>query len=307
RSDAVVILLTDGKLVPVYDDFARYQEVYEESRKRLLELASLCGEHGIRVCTIALGREEKVDGELMRTVADRTGGTYRHVASAPDVVEAYREIAVEQRSMMPAEPVEPAVVEEPTANDSGGGLPWWVRLSIQDVASASDVPEESSPAGTVAERKRAWTSSGITAFPSNFCLASGGLLGVLIGVVAVGSQKRQRWAAHFSTAAFGTKDRRVRGYLKPMDSPGMNSARPNIGLENPGVGTIKVGCGTGLLPRIQTTMKFTGTSDGTPPELHVLKGQVTVEGETVTSLRMKDGDILEFEGMRYQYLRGNRR
>ena len=58
---------------------------------------------------------------------------------------------------------------------------------------------------------------------------------------------------------------------------------------------------------LQTTMRFNGTTDGTPPELFVMKGQVTIEGEAVTSRKLKDGDVLEFEGLLYQYLRGNRR
>ena len=133
------------------------------------------------------------------------------------------------------------------------------------------------------------------------------MLAAFIGLVAVGSEKRQRWATRFSTAVFGTGERRVRGYLKPVDPAGTNSARANVGLENPGVDKIKVGCGTTFLPHIQTTVEFIGTTDGTPPELHVESGQVTVEGKIVTTRKMKDGDILELEGMRYQYLRGNRR
>jgi len=304
RSDAVVVLLTDGKLIPVYDDFARYEEIYRKSRKRLLELASLCGEQGIRVCTIALGREERVDGDLMRTIADRTGGTYRHIASAPDVVAAYRQIATEQRTVVPDEPVRAA---GPQADDQDGGARSRLGLALQDVASASDRPRGPSGDGDIAERAKASSASGISAFPSDFCLGSAGVLAIFIGVVAVGSEKRQRWAAQFSTALFGTGERRVRGYLKPVDSPGTNSARANVGLENPGVDTIKVGNGTAFLPHMETTVEFIGTTDGTAPELHVESGEVTIEGEAVTSRKLRDGDILELEGMLYQYLRGNRR
>ena len=297
RSDAVIVLLTDGKLVPVYDDYANYDGIYGRSRARLLELASLFGEQGIRICTIALGREEKVDGDLMRTVAKRAGGTFRQVVSASDVVEAYRGVAVEQR---------PAVTETPRAKGEARGKSRR-GFGLQDVASASDEPRGPLSEGDPAEHANESSASAITAFPSDFCLGSASVLGILIGLVAVGSQKRQRWAARFSTALFGTGERRVRGYLKPVDPPGTNSARANIGLENPGVDTIKIGNGTAFLPHLETTVEFIGTTDGTTPELCVESGRVTIEGEEVTSRKLRDGDILELEGVLYQYLRGNRR
>ena len=303
QRDAVVVLLTDGKLIPVYDDFDHYEQIYRTSLKRLLELASLCREHRIRVCTIALGPEEKVDGELMRTIAERTGGTYRHVASAPDVVEAYREIAAEQR---PVVQEQPALATEPRAEEPvgrGGSL-----HGLQDLASASDRPEGPSDAGDLAERARPSSSSAITAFPSDFCLGSAGVLAMFIGLVAVGTEKRQKWAGRFFSAnLFGTGERRVRGYLKPIDPPGTNSARANIGLENPGLASLKIGTGTQFIPQVDAEVEFLGTTDGSPPSIHVESGCVLVEGVASSTRKLKDGDVIEIDGLRYQYLRGNRR
>ncbi|MCK5438891.1 MAG: hypothetical protein KAI97_03055, partial [Gemmatimonadetes bacterium] len=144
-------------------------------------------------------------------------------------------------------------------------------------------------------------------FPSEFCLGSAGILAIFIGMIAVGTEKRQKWAMRFSTSLFGTGEKRVRGYLKPIDLAGTTSARACIGLENPGVETVRVGGGTSFLPHVEATMEFAGTKDGSPPELHVEGGSVTVEGEAVTTRKLKDGDIVDIEGQRYQYLRGNRR
>jgi Mg-chelatase subunit ChlD len=304
RVDAVVVLLTDGKLIPVYDDYAHYEETYRASRKRLLDLAGLFSEEGIRVCTITLGREEKVDGELMADVAQLAGGTHRHVEVAADVVDAYREIALEQA---PQPSRERELAAERLVGERNGNAERWSGFGMQDVASAAEpsarVPEE----GEIAERARVSSAGAIAAFPSDFCLGSAGVIAIFIGVIAVGTEKRQRWATRFSTALFGTGHRRVRGYLKPFDAPGTDSARANIGLENPGVESIRVGSGTPFISHVEATVEFVGTTDGTAPELLVERGTVTVEGEAVTTRKLKDGDIVEIDGMAYQYLRGNRR
>ena len=289
-SAAVIVLLTDGKLIPVYDNFASYEKTYKKSRKRLLELASLCAEQGIRICTIGLGREEKVDGGLLKDIAARTGGTYHHVVSASNVAAAYRTVAGEQR---PSAPVE--VVEAP-------GI-----LELQDVAAASETTESPREKKIRQKRVGASPSSVFDAFSPEFCLGSAGVLAIFIGMIAVGTEKRQKWAMRFSTSLFGTGEKRVRGYLKPIDSVGTASARVCIGLENPGVESVRVGGGTSFLPQVEATMEFAGTRDGSPPELHVESGIVTVEGEAATLRKLKDGDVLDIEGHRYQYLRGNRR
>ncbi|MCK4914571.1 MAG: VWA domain-containing protein [Candidatus Eisenbacteria sp.] len=287
-ADAVIVLLTDGKLIPVYSSYARYEATYDRSRRRLLELASLCAEQGIRICTIGLGRSSKVDGELLTDISTRTGGTYRHVAAASGVAEAYRAIASEQR---PSPPVE--VVEAPRTPE------------LQDAVTASETSE--SPRETKVKHVGARPSSASSAFSSEFCLGSAGILAVFVGMIAVGTEKRKKWAMRFTTAIFGTGEMRVRGYLKPIDVDGIASARACIGLENPGVESVRVGSGTSFIPQIEAIMEFTGTKDGSPPELHVEGGRVTVEGKAVTTRKLKDGDVVDIEGLRYQYLRGNRR
>ena len=64
---------------------------------------------------------------------------------------------------------------------------------------------------------------------------------------------------------------------------------------------------TSFLPHVEATMEFAGTKDGSPPELHVESGIVTVEGEAVTTRKLRDGDVVDIDGQCYQYLRGNRR
>ncbi len=289
-SAAVIVLLTDGKLIPVYRTYAQYEATYDRSRRRLLELASLCADEGIRICTIGLGRKSKVDGELLADISARTGGTYRHVASASNVAGAYRAVAREQRPLAPVE-----VVKAPSV------------LDVQDAAAASET--SGSPQEKKLERKRveARPLSAFSALSSEFCLGSAGILAIFVGMIAVGTERRQRWAMCFSTSLFGTGEQRVRGYLKPIDVAGTASARPCVGLENPGVESVRVGSGTSFLPSVAAIMKFTGTKDGSPPELRVESGTVTVEGEAVTTRKLRDGDVVDIEGHRYQYLRGNRR
>ena len=101
---------------------------------------------------------------------------------------------------------------------------------------------------------------------------------------------------------------RVRGYLKPIDPPGVSTARPCVGLENPGTKTVRVGLGTPYASYArETSVEFIGTRDGTPPEIRVVSGTVLVDGEVVETKQLADGDIIEIEGLQYQYLRGNRR
>ena len=301
---AVIVLLTDGKLIPVYDDFANYEATYRKSRRRLLELASLCAKDGIRINTIGLGREDKVDGGLLEEISARTGGTYRHVASASNVAEAYRAIAAERR---PSAPVAVVGAQDgrgahPAGNDASVG-----GFGLQDVASASETPGPLTAKSLGDKHTAASPSSGRTAFPAEFCLGSAGILAVFIGMIAVGTEKRQKWAKRFATNLFGTGEKRVRGYLKPIDPLGTNSARACIGLENPGVESVRVGSGTSFIPHVEATVEFVGTRDGSPPEINVETGSVAIEGEGVTARKLKDGDVIEIDGLRYQYLRGNRR
>ena len=36
-------------------------------------------------------------------------------------------------------------------------------------------------------------------------------------------------------------------------------------------------------------------------------GSVTIDGKATTARKLRDGDIIEIDGLLYQYLRGNRR
>ncbi|MFH1864310.1 MAG: hypothetical protein ABIK85_00375, partial [Candidatus Eisenbacteria bacterium] len=208
-----------------------------------------------------------------------------------------------QRSSAPID-----VVRAPARRDAPLEDPAPARnLALQDVATASSDPRPPRERRGAREPEASPTSDGLPAFPSDFCLASAGILAVFIGMIAVGSEKRQSWAARFSTNLFGTGQKRVRGYLKPIDPPGSSSARANIGLENPGLESVKVGNGTPFMSTVEATLEFIGTTDDSPPELHVEGAGVTVEGEAVTVRKLRDGDIVDVEGLRYQYLRGNRR
>ena len=301
RSQAVIVLLTDGKLIPVYDDYSKYDGIYKASRKRLLELAALCREEGIQICTIGLGRADKLDGDLLEALADRTGGTYAHVADATNVAAAYRGVAASQRPQAPIE-----VVEAPVKRDKPATAPAR-RVNLQDTAAAANIQEQTPDQRAASLRRTSRPKGGLEAFPSDFCLASAGILAVFVGMIAVGTEKRQKWATRFSKNLFGTGQKRVRGYLKPIDPPGETTARANIGLENPGLDAVTIGNGTPFLSTAEVTLEFIGTTDDSPPELHVEGEGVTVEGEPVTVRKLRDGDIVDVEGLRYQYLRGNRR
>ena len=94
---AAVVLLTDGKLVPVYDDYAKYDSIYHASRKRLRELASLFGQAGIPIHTVGLGSAKRIDGDLLDDIARRSGGTYHHVPRSDDLVRTYGDIMAAMR------------------------------------------------------------------------------------------------------------------------------------------------------------------------------------------------------------------
>jgi hypothetical protein len=146
-------------------------------------------------------------------------------------------------------------------------------------------------------------------FPVDFCNRVAALLAVLVGVVAVGTERRAKWVAPFTGNLFGSGRRRVRGYLRPVDPPGVQSARPAIGLENVGLERIRVGVDAPLPECARDAIiEFAGTKDGSPPTVTVLKGTVTIAGQPPQEDRpLKDGDLLEIEGLKYQYLRGKRK
>ena len=113
----------------------------------------------------------------------------------------------------------------------------------------------------------------------------------------------------FFTRAIGPQEQRVRGYLKPVDPPGSASARAIIGIENPGLPTLEVGQGTPYASFVRETLiEFVGTRDGTPPVMHVLRGEVTIDGEAIEEeQKLRDGQVITIEGAMYMYLRGSRK
>jgi hypothetical protein len=145
-------------------------------------------------------------------------------------------------------------------------------------------------------------------FPSRLYQVSTGVLALLLGVVAVGMGRRQAWAEFF-TKPLWREEQKVRGYLKPFyKNDGVRTARVVIGLENEGLPAVRIGAGTEYAGFARsTTLEFVGTTNGAPPTLHVEKGSVKVGGEEVTTpLVLRDGDVIEIEGVAYTYLRGGR-
>ncbi|MCD4690682.1 VWA domain-containing protein, partial [bacterium] len=121
---AYVILLTDGKLIPIYDDFARYDEIYRGSRAQLRRLGKLFAEVGIPIYSVGLGKAEKVDGELLAQVSESSGGAYRHAASSNRLQGVFESLMED-------------VIAEPIAVVEVGGEE---ALMVARSVSASDAP-----------------------------------------------------------------------------------------------------------------------------------------------------------------------
>ncbi|MBD3348849.1 MAG: hypothetical protein GF400_06595, partial [Candidatus Eisenbacteria bacterium] len=90
-----VVLLTDGKLIPCYDDYSKYDQIYAASRERLVELGKLFGEAGVPVYAVGLGAAEDVDGSLLEDIAWESGGSYLHAPTSADVSRAFHEIVAD--------------------------------------------------------------------------------------------------------------------------------------------------------------------------------------------------------------------
>jgi hypothetical protein len=284
-SDGVVILMTDGALVPVYDDYAQYDRIYAEKSDRLRDIARRLGAMGVPVHVLAVGPASKVDDDLNRYIAEASGGTFALIEDPFAVREAYTGIVADARKKIAAreEPAEPV--------GSTPGVSW-----MTDAAYAAERPPY----------RR--SSSFVEYIPEGMFERYAAIMAVFVGVIAVGVDKRKPWAMPF-VRSVGGSDVRVRGYLRPVDPPGVFSARPIVGLENPGLASIKVGVDTPYVTHARATVvEFKGTNDGTPPEIVVEQGTVLVEGEEVQGLRkLRDGDLIEIENVLYRYLRGNRR
>jgi hypothetical protein len=288
KGDAVLVLLTDGKLIPAYDDYAQYESIYRASRSRLRELARAFGEAGIPIHAIGVGSSEKIDVPHLRSLAEWSGGGSYHVTSAEKLPDVYAGIWEDTRQQVAGAPTE----HQPSASS---------RVRITESATAG----ERAPTRRASEF--AQSPRAITPFDLAY-RASTGVVALFLGLVVIGARRRQRWAEFF-TRAIGPQEQRVRGYLKPADPPGTQMAHAIIGLENPGLPMLEVGYGTPYAGYARNTLiEFIGTRDGTPPTMRVTKGQVTVDGELVTDeWKLKDGQILCLEGVHYMYLRGSRR
>jgi hypothetical protein len=285
RGGAALLLLTDGKLIPVYSDYSEYERIYRESRARLGELARAFGQEGIPIYTIGIGSAEKIDVAHLESIAEWSGGASYHVTAPRELLD------VLARVWETTKPEVGLVATEDEPSDCGG-LEIVESASAQEGPSAAVVARSDAPIGAFDLASRAAT----------------GAIAVFLGLVVIGTRKRQAWTQHF-TRAIGPQEQRVRGYLKPIDPPGAQMARPIIGLENPGVPTLEVGCGTEYATfAADTLMEFIGTQDGTAPTIRVVKGQVTVDGTPVAEDRkLRDGEVIAFEGATYMYLRGNRK
>ncbi len=90
-TNALVVLLTDGHLVPVYDDPTQYQAVLAESEARLRTLSALFGGAETPIHTIGLGDPANFNEDLLREIAVRSGGAYHHASGAHELLDVYYE------------------------------------------------------------------------------------------------------------------------------------------------------------------------------------------------------------------------
>jgi Mg-chelatase subunit ChlD len=293
RRYGCVILLTDGKLIPVYDDFSRYETIHAASQARLGELARLFGTLGVPVHTVGLGKAENVDGILLTTVASASGGEYFHSPNAQALAGVFAKVAAKAadlRTSLPADAGDVATATPGTEPKAG---------AIQ--AQKERGQGESLLAGVAAAAGRQ------SAYPGMLYQGVTAALGVLMGTVAIGMRRRQSWTNVF-TRSIGREPARVRGFLKPVYPEGVTLARASVPLENPGHVCVKLGSGGDFLQElVHTAAEVIGTSSGTPL-LRIVTGTVTVDGEPVNKMRkLVDGDMIEVEGRKYVYLRGSRR
>jgi len=132
------------------------------------------------------------------------------------------------------------------------------------------------------------------------------VLCVVLLAVLVGQRRKRPWTLAF-TRELGGPAVRVRGYLLAVSRPGTITPRPTIGLENSGEPKVRIGTGTPLMSYARNTIiEFEGTTDGSPPDVVVERGEVRIGGEKVTRWHLKPGDIIETEGLKFKYMRGHR-
>ncbi len=305
---AWIVLVTDGQLIPVYDDYSRYDAIYDGSRKRLLELAGLFAADGVRLSTVCLGPEEKVDNDLMARVAELGGGTHYHAASSPDLAASFAAIS----GALAPDPVERAtdvaVGEASQQKATGAGLSAEARgaeSSEAAVAQAVSSSEHESTSRMESSLVARYSGEDLRELVYQSIV---GILGVAIGFVAIGIHRHESWARAF-TKPLLKREIRVRGYLKPHAPSDVMSARAAIPIENPGLPAIEVGEGAEQGAWLRGVLvEFVGSPDDSPPTIRVHKGEVTVEDQPVEGERkLQDGDCIRLGDECYHYLRGTRR
>jgi len=315
NGDAFVVLLTDGKLIPMYDDYAEYDEIYGRSRRRLLELAGLFREENIPVWTVCLGAAEKVEVDLMSRLAELSGGRCWHVPASSGLSSAFVEI---ESTLVRASSPEEVVAETPSDPE---GIDAFGDVSLEDDGAVNVVaPGAEEAADGIRERPRGGQNpdgrveGSLAARYANEDLEEliyqsiVGILGVAIGFVAIGIHRHESWARAF-TKPLLKKEIRVRGYLKPVTPSDVMSARAAIPIENPGLPAIQVGEGMEQGAWLNGVLvEFIGTTDDSPPSIRVHKGDVSVEDQPVEEeRRLQDGDRIQLGDECYCYLRGTRR
>jgi len=305
-NDAVahLLVLTDGKLIPVYDDYSQYDAIYGRSRRRLFELARLFADDGVTVTTVCLGSADKVDNDLMSRVAELGGGEHVHLSGSDGLPETFRGIALAGRPE--------TVAPRPAAAAPDAGADASTAVVVAEGAASSPEPTRTAPGATHADVGRV-ESSLVSRYAEEdlrdlIYQSIVGILGVAIGFVAIGIHRHESWARAF-TKPLLKRQIRVRGYLKPVAACDVMTARAAIPIENPGLPAVQVGEGADLGGWLRGVLvEFIGSPDDTPPSIRVHKGEVTVEDQPVGEERkLQDGDRIQLGDECYCYLRGTRR
>lgn len=297
RRQGCVVLITDGKLIPVYDDYSQYESIHSASQARLQELGRLFGGIGVPILAVGLGKAESVDGALLTKVAAASGGEYFSSPDAQALAGAFGKVATKAAGLRAV----PSVV----AAEALAPRPESATAPATDEPTKGETPRRKRHTGLLSGAIAA--AGRESAYPGVAYQATTAALGVLMGVVAMGMSRRQAWTTVF-TKSIGREPARVKGYLKPLYPDGVTLARACVPLENPGHVCVKLGPGGDFLPELaHTSVEFIGTSSGLPV-LRAVTGAVAVGGEKVTTTRaLADGDVIEIEGLTYAYHRGNRR
>ncbi|MBD3368478.1 MAG: hypothetical protein GF405_09960 [Candidatus Eisenbacteria bacterium] len=298
-----LIVLIDGKLIPMYEDYSEYDAIYAASRERLLELASLFAEEGVAVTTVTLGAAEKVDNELMARVAELGGGTHYHVATSSSLGDTFAEMS---SALAPAVVSDAEQPIEPTEGEEGRVVEVVAEASAEPTGEEHSAARHGEGAGRVESSLVArYADEDLEELVYQAVI---GILGVAIGFVAIGIYRHESWARAF-TKPLLKKEIRVKGYLKPRTRCDVMSARAAIPIENPGLPALQVGEGADHGAWLRGVLvEFIGTPDDSAPTIRVHKGEVLVDDQPVEEERkLQDGDRIQLGDECYTYLRGTRR